>query len=362
MSLKEENERVGPLRWGRIFLVTTLLLAGTVLWLLRSAGSTTVFEVTLPGECAVVLERLRGLSVPESPRNTDAFTTLRSRDSQLFAQLPPGHYLLAIVGDGSRTTRIPFLVGWSREAIRWDLSHAPPQGFVPIPSGPFIRGPAGEVVATSRLFYGALHEVTRERYATFLRCLPAKSEDYTPFCGEAERIAFPEGCAGHGDLQGSGLVGLPERGNHPVTFVSWYDAVAFAAWLTETEGYRKFRFRLPTVPEWEKMWRGTDGRLYPWGNDFRRDPFREPADGGLRAVDSLQERASPYGILHMGGNVAEWTRDAGDPAAIHRVVLGRSWNSHADLVRHDARIADPATRRAPEIGIRLVADLIHEQR
>jgi formylglycine-generating enzyme required for sulfatase activity len=106
------------------------------------------------------------------------------------------------------------------------------------------------------------------------------------------------------------------------------------------------------------MWRGTDGRLYPWGNEFRRDPFREAADTRLREVISLPERRSPYGLYHMNGNVAEWVADAGDPAAATRVVLGRSWSSEADLVRHDARIGDPADRRAPEIGFRLVAERV----
>ena len=92
-------------------------------------------------------------------------TVPTGRAAVLSASLTPGHYLLTFVGgEEDVPTRIPILIGWSVAAIRWDLSHAPPSGFVPIPPGPFLRGPSGVLAETEALYYGARHEVTRGEY------------------------------------------------------------------------------------------------------------------------------------------------------------------------------------------------------
>ena len=225
-----------------------------------------------------------------------------------------------------------------------------------MPPGSFLQGPGGGVAATQSLFAASRTEVTRKDYAAFLEALPRKREGFTAWCSEAEHIAYPGGCPGHGSLGRLEVKTHPERLLWPVNFVSWYDAMAYCQWATATRGEGRWSFRLPTVREWEKMARGTDGRLYPWGNEFLRDPFREAQDTTLRPVGSLPERASPYRVFNTHDNVAEWTADAADQGAARRVVMGRSWNSYADLVRHDAGIGDPAWRRAPEVGFRLVAE------
>lgn len=93
--------------------------------------------------------------------------------------------------------------------------------------------------------------------------------------------------------------------NQPVVGVSWYEAVAYCNWLKAETGRP---FRLPSEAMWEKGARGTDGRLYPWGNTWNPDNLNAAETNINRpsAVGIFPEGRSPYDVYDVCGNVWEW--------------------------------------------------------
>ncbi len=241
----------------------------------------------------------------------------------------------------------------------WLAMSAPPKGMVLVPAGEFTMGtddpnapadqrPARKVNVDA--FYIDKHEVTNAQFKEFILAGGYNKREYWTKEGwnfiQKKRVyySYPkkkkyriEKPLGFGDNV------ISTAPDHPVIGVSWYEAAAYAKWAGK---------RLPSETEWEKAARGTEARIYPWGNDFdfsKLDYF--PTHKKLSPVGSYPEGASPYGVLDMSGNVSEWCADN-----IHgkdtKAIRGGGWNSmqlHLTCIHH---VAKPPTHRSYSLGFR----------
>jgi formylglycine-generating enzyme required for sulfatase activity len=156
-----------------------------------------------------------------------------------------------------------------------------------------------------------------------------------------------------------------QKPDHPVVNVSWLDAQAYAVWLAQATGES---WRLPTEAEREKAARGTDGRLYPWGNTFDMTRCNSSMSVGTTTpVGTHPSGASPYGVQDMAGNVWEWTSSQFIPYPYNasdgredpnssgdRVDRGGSWYSLPRYVRAACRYGNPPNYVGSDIGFRLI--------
>lgn len=202
-----------------------------------------------------------------------------------------------------------------------------PENMVYIPPGQFVMGEKDNIRIASlgKGFFIDKYPVTNAQFCAFLN----------------ERGNQPEGKVEWIDLNGTEDERCRIRKDsdrfvvesgfeeHPVTFVSWAGARAYAAWAGK---------RLPAEEEWEKAARGIDGRVYPWGNEFDKDKCntKESIIRHTTPVGRYPEGCSPYGGLDIAGNVWEWTDRRQEEAKERIFVRGGSWVSRGD----DCRCAD----------------------
>ena len=144
------------------------------------------------------------------------------------------------------------------------------------------------------------------------------------------------------------------REDHPVSLVAHADAEAFAAWLSARTGQH---WRLPSALEWEKAVRGTDGRIFPWGDEFDPDRLNSHDKGPFDTVPVGRHPsgAGPFGVMDAAGQVFEWTAD---PAGSGRFyVKGGSWDDKGcGICRPAAHHSRPEAIKHILIGFRLVRD------
>jgi formylglycine-generating enzyme required for sulfatase activity len=204
----------------------------------------------------------------------------------------PAHFLIPVSQSSSQRTTSSangklgssLKVGNGKPKVTAD-----PNPMVLIPAGKFImgfdarmpdEGPQHKVYLDS--YFIDYYEVTNAQYKKFIDATKRRSPSHF------RNRTYPAG-----------------KADHPVTEVTWYDADAYCTWAGK---------RLPTDQEWEKAARGTDGRMFPWGNEFDTDKANTPQrweklhqSGDTMPVGSFPNGVSPYGVYDMSGNVWEWT-------------------------------------------------------
>ena len=211
---------------------------------------------------------------------------------------------------------------------------------VGIPAGTFTMGDdehtskAGQVTADA--FCMDRTEVTTAAYATCVK--------------SGKCTAANTGSACNADVAG--------RGSHPINCVDWNQATAYC----EAQGQR-----LPTEEEWEYAARGTDGRVYPWGNAEPAGQLCWYGEGnslgkGNRhstcAVASFPAGNSPFGLSDMSGNVWEWTSSAYSATDAVRVIRGGSWRSdNPSFVRSANRSRCYPSSQYGSLGFRCAGSL-----
>lgn len=220
---------------------------------------------------------------------------------------------------------------------------------IPIPEGWFSMGsntgqdgerPVHRVWVDS--FAMAATQVTVAEYARFLH---ATASPPPPFWGEPS-FAHPQ---------------------QPVVAVSWFDAVAYGAWLSGLGGVA---YRLPTEAEWERAARGgAEASQYPWGDEppMSRPGYHARWQSGPEPV--RQSPANAYGLFEMCENVHEWCSDwfaagyyaispdrnpQGPEAGGRRASRGGSWRHQIKIARCSARSSIPPEFHYADYGFRVV--------
>jgi formylglycine-generating enzyme required for sulfatase activity len=187
-----------------------------------------------------------------------------------------------------------------------------------ISAGHFLYGKDKQTITIDTDFEMDIYPVTNRQFAAFIKSKGYEENEYWSEEGLKWRTKNeamePE--YWHDEKW--------NQSEHPVVGVSWYEADAFARWSGKA---------LPTEEQWERAARGTDGRQYPWGDEFdeERCNTEESNIGKTTRVTRYPNGISPDGCYDMAGNVWEWTASEYDKDRM--VLRGGSWNYDRSFAR-----------------------------
>jgi formylglycine-generating enzyme required for sulfatase activity len=251
----------------------------------------------------------------------------------------------------------------------WHLPNDPMAGFVEIPAGVFTMGsdPTVDPAAYSNERWSQTENQGRvELPAFYIARYEVTVAQFADFVAATKRAVGPQT--------------LLAPAHYPVTNVTWTDALAYAQWLESQLLQAQapaaivallkggWRVSLPSEAQWEKAARGTDGRVYPWGQtaDPAKANFRR---SGTSPVGTFECAECAFGLADMSGNVWELTRsplqpypyqpgdEARDPHADALFVMrGGAFNDAPNNVRAATRGGIDPGARTPFIGFRVVLE------
>ena len=268
----------------------------------------------------------------------------------------------SVIGRGSLLLLLlALLIGCSSKAVCKEGQVS--SGMVFIPAGEFTIGNNSGNDAEKperKVFLDAFcidqYEVTNAQYKE---------------CVDAGACNPPAHSSSHGSTS---YYDNPKYDTYPVIWVTWDDAHTYCKWKGK---------RLPTEAEWEKAARGTDGRIWPWGNsepegnranlcdvscEFEwKEPNLDDGYGDTAPVGSFEGDKSPYGVYDMGGNIREWVADwylpdyytnapdrnpPGPSSGDGKVLRGGSWRSNMPVAYSTYRLCYAPEVKDEYIGFR----------
>lgn len=340
---------------------STVTLAPTPTATSSPIPTATPAATTTPPSGATVEATLAPTTAPELAEPSAGATRVREADGMVMVYVPASSFTM-----GSTLTEVKAAEAACRAALgdrvcsQSDFAAALPRHTV------YLNG-----------FWIDRTEVTNAQFARFIQATRYRTDAATNGGAWVQTGPDAEQLSGVTWRQPDGPAGdYTDRLSHPVVNVSWNDAVAYCEWVGA---------RLPSEAEWEKAARGRDGRIWPWGNRFTgrranycdvncplkwRDESADDAYARTAPVGTYRLGASPYGVLDMAGNVAEWVADrfdanyytasptanpTGPDAGDARVVRGGSWGDGPAFLHAALRTAAGPDYARDVIGFRCAA-------
>ena len=286
------------IRKSHIIVMLIFMLALSMIGCGEEAEDTIVIQsVDPPDGSTIFASSTITITFERTPRNLTVSVgefTLTGDTVSIIGPFPLGNLEIELNWDGGNRT-----IFFTVEEI------VIPEAMVLIPVGEFqlgsVSGESGSIAQPGHAvhidaFYIDKYEVTNNQYKKFIDSNPAWQKSSIPnrfhdgnYLAKWSESSFPS-----------------DTGDHPVVYVSWYAAAAYAKWVEK---------RLPTEAEWEKAARGgVEGQKYPWGNTIDDNMLNYSLNVGITGTTTPVGDYPPngYGLYDIVGNVLEWCLDEYD--------------------------------------------------